>query len=110
MARSAPSARSVFVGRDEHGDVVITPAGDLDSVLAPTLHAAIRRVVAQAPRRIVFDFEALTFLDSAGCRMLDAAWREARTAGVRFALCSEMAPIVRTVLVGTLVAALFEAV
>ena len=104
------STSAVFVGADELGDIIITPIGELDIEFAPTVFAVMRESIAKAPRRIILDFGALTFLDSAGCDMLEEAWREAHAAGVRLAIREQMSRLVRRVLAVTLLLPLFDPV
>jgi anti-anti-sigma factor len=73
--------------------------------LLPACLAAFREAIARAPRRIVLDLAFLTFLDSGGCDVLAVACGEARAAGVRVALRTEMAHIVRRVLAITMLLA-----
>ena len=101
---------AVSVGADELGSVVITPRGELDTAFAPTLLAVVRRAIRARPGRIVLDLSSLSFLDSSGCDALESAWREARAAGIRVALCEEMTRAVRRVLALTLLAPVFDPV
>jgi anti-anti-sigma factor len=110
MALIHASSETVLVGTDEHGDIVITPVGELDVLFAPTLLATIREAIARAPRRIVLDLGSLTFLDSAGCNVLAMTCREGRAAGVRIALCDGMPRHVRLVLAVTGLLPIFDAV
>ena len=109
MALISGSGGAVFVGTDEtHSDVVITPVGELDLAFGPTVLAAIREAIAGAPRRIVLDLASVTFLDSGGGDMLAEAQRDARKAGVRLELRTEMTPMVRRILTVTMLLDAFD--
>src|ERR671921_748747 len=48
----------------------ITVAGEIDSLNAAQLHAAVLGVLRERPRHIEVDLRGVTFLDSAGIRTL----------------------------------------
>lgn len=55
---------------DANGDAVVTLRGELDISNAPSFRTTVQGVLDAKPRRIVFDVEALTFLDSSGIAVL----------------------------------------
>jgi len=110
MALVLAAGGVVSAGTDQDGSIVISPCGELDVALAPTVLATLREAIARAPRRIVLDLSSLEFLDSGGCDALETGWREARAAGIRVALCDEMPRTVRRVLALTRLLAAFDPV
>jgi anti-anti-sigma factor len=55
---------------DAGGDTVIALNGELDISSADTLRAAVEEIVAEGPRRLVFDLGGLTFMDSSGIAVM----------------------------------------
>ncbi len=55
---------------DANGDAVVTLKGELDISSAPSFRTTIEDVLESKPRRIVFDIEELSFLDSSGIAVL----------------------------------------
>jgi anti-anti-sigma factor len=59
-----------------HGVVVrVTLAGELDITTAPTLTSSLDEVAAARPEKVVLDLGGLDFVDVAGARALDGAWK-----------------------------------
>ncbi|SNS44638.1 anti-sigma B factor antagonist [Geodermatophilus saharensis] len=63
------------------GAVRVVCAGEVDCSTAPALRRALDDAFAGAPRAVVVDLEAVTFLDSAGLSVLAVAHRTADQAG-----------------------------
>lgn len=94
--RDTAGALSLETSRD--GDVrTVRLGGELDLAGAPALEAAIEEAMADAERRLVIDFSALTFIDSTGIAILVAAMGDERAAG-RLAFVPSPAPAVTRVL------------
>jgi anti-sigma B factor antagonist len=68
------------------GDImVVTLDGALDSGTAPTVRADLERII-RGHRKILLDLGGMSYLSSAGLRMLLLAYRAARSAGASVAL------------------------
>lgn len=69
---------------------VLTVTGELDLAGAPAFRQRIVELVSQGVRRLVVDFGALDYLDSAGLGMVVAALKRVRThGGVLVIACDE---------------------
>lgn len=55
------------------GTAELELGGDLDDLAIPTLAAEVNRVLDRRPRRLIFDFRAVTFLDVGAIRTLAGA-------------------------------------
>jgi anti-anti-sigma factor len=75
---------------------VAAPAGRLDTASAPSVERALLAIMAPGAR-VVLDLSAITYISSAGLRVLLKAAKEARAAGGAFALAAPQ-PAVREVL------------
>ncbi len=82
---------------DDDGVRTLRIGGELDLAGAPALEAAIEEGLADAERRLVVDFSALTFIDSTGIAILVAALGDERAAG-RLGFVPSTAPAVTRVL------------
>jgi anti-anti-sigma factor len=69
----------------DHGPRVLRMRGELDIAVAPALLPRVPDLVAGAPG-VVLDLTAVTFLDSAGVRLVDRLARESGRLGVPFAV------------------------
>jgi anti-sigma B factor antagonist len=67
----------------DHGPRVLRMRGELDIAVAPGLLPRVPDLVAGAPG-VVLDLTAVTFLDSAGVRLVDRLARECGRVGVPF--------------------------
>ena len=65
---------------------VIAPAGELDIATCPTLEQELRRVEATDVDRIELDLARVTFIDSAGVRVLTDADARTRADGSRLSI------------------------
>lgn len=72
--------------REDCAFVAVT--GEIDSATSPRLAAAIDRAMAVNTRRIEIDASGVTFIDSAGLRVLVAAQRAAEDEGRRVVIVS----------------------
>ena len=66
----------------------IVVAGEIDSATSPQLAAAIEEAMKVNTRRIEIDASGVTFIDSAGLRVLVAAQRAAEDQGRRIHVVS----------------------
>lgn len=64
----------------ENGKTVLTPEGRLDTVTAPDLERAVKECLANTTQ-LVFDFEKLEYVSSAGLRVLLAAQKAMNAQG-----------------------------
>lgn len=78
------------------GTRVVAAERRLDSATAPAAEAALLSLM-DAAARVVLDLSAVTYISSAGLRVLLLAARRARAGGGRFALAAPQ-PAVREVL------------
>ncbi len=79
------------------GTALVTPSGELDLASAPTLGAALSRVLRGEHRSVVMDLSRLTFSDCAGLRPIRRAVRQAAQSGTIVEL-RDAVPSVRRVL------------
>lgn len=95
---SRENASSLLLETADDGDArTLRLGGELDLAGAPALEAAIEEGLADAGRRLVIDFSALTFIDSTGIAILVAALGDERAAG-RLGFVPSTAPAVTRVL------------
>lgn len=73
----------------------LTLAGEVDCTSAPRVVAALDEVLAAAPREVLVDLTAVTFLDSAGLCTLAAAHRTALAAGGRLRVLAATRAVIR---------------
>ena len=64
----------------ENGKAVLLPEGRLDTVTAPDMEAVIKEVLPDL-KELVFDFEKLEYISSAGLRVLLSAQKAMNTQG-----------------------------
>ena len=64
----------------ENGKAVLLPEGRLDTVTAPDMEAVIKEVLPDL-KELVFDFEKLEYISSAGLRVLLSAQKTMNTQG-----------------------------
>lgn len=60
---------------------MVTLSGEIDMSTAAQLRATVARVLTEPPRRLVLDFDGVTFCDSQGLSTLIALNRQAEAAG-----------------------------
>ncbi|MCF6746392.1 STAS domain-containing protein [Blastococcus sp. KM273128] len=70
-------------------------AGEVDCTSAPRVGDALDEVLAAAPREVLVDLTAVTFLDSAGLCTLAAAHRKALAAGGRVRVLAANRAVIR---------------
>ena len=78
----------------DHGtEPTIALSGELDSSNAERLETAVSALLAERPRRVVFDLSQLRFMDSAGISVLVRLAGQVETVQIR-----DPSPIVRRVI------------
>jgi anti-anti-sigma factor len=75
------------------GFVTIRPAGSLDSNTYTQLQEHIAVVTKSKPRALVLDLEGLSYISSAGVRVVIAAQKAMKAAGAGFAIVNLQAQI-----------------
>jgi anti-anti-sigma factor len=78
------------------GFVTIRPAGSLDSNTYTQLQEHIAVVTKSKPRALVLDLEGLSYISSAGVRVVIAAQKAMKAAGAGFAIVN-LQPQIRKV-------------
>ncbi|MGY1723531.1 STAS domain-containing protein [Blastococcus sp. SYSU DS0533] len=73
----------------------LTVAGEVDCTSAPRVTAVLDELLAAAPREVLVDLTAVTFLDSAGLCALAAAHRKALAAGGQLRLLAATRAVIR---------------
>ena len=73
----------------------LTAAGEIDCTSAPQVRAVLDRLLDAAPREVVVDLAAVTFLDSAGLCVLASAHRRAREQQVPMRVLASSRAVVR---------------
>jgi anti-sigma B factor antagonist len=75
MSDEAPAELTVDV-MSEGGTTVLVVCGELDAYSAPTLDAAVERILAQGADRLVLDLGGVGFIDSSGLRSMIRARKQ----------------------------------
>ena len=83
------------VAETGHGVPVLHVSGEVDLGTEPALRTATDDLLARHSGLIVIDLSEVTFLDSAGLKVLDDMQRTALVAGGRIALVSPQQRILR---------------
>ena len=73
---------SVGVDRSAEDLVVISVAGEIDSVTAPKLSASLHRELERRPAVLILDLTAVSFLGVAGLHVLGCALDRSKTLSV----------------------------
>ncbi|RFU21217.1 STAS domain-containing protein [Geodermatophilus marinus] len=73
----------------------LTVAGEVDSSTAPALRAALDEALDRAPRQVVVDLDAVSFLDSAGLCVLASAHRRATERGLQLRVLASGSAVIR---------------
>jgi len=79
----------------EDGGVVLRLDGELDTASAPTVEPHLRALTSTPGQRIVLDVGGVSFMSSAGVRLLQVALRTSRANGGEIALAAVGPPIQR---------------
>ena len=80
----------------EHGGkVVLSVRGEVDISTSPKLHEVIREQLRSRP--VLLDLSGLSFMDSSGVRVIDAALRDAHNEGRALTIGAELPSSVRLV-------------
>jgi anti-anti-sigma factor len=66
---------------------IVRPSGRLDGASAPALEAAILSAIDGGARRLLLDCADLTYVSSAGLRVILIAAKRLKASGGAFALC-----------------------
>ena len=69
-------------------NVVLMAKGRIDSNNASEFQGAVSSAIAKSDRAVVIDCQDLTFISSAGLRVLLLMFKEMRVRGARVAICS----------------------
>ena len=72
----------------EDETLVVTLSGRIDGANAPEVQKALEDALAPEDRGLVLDMEGVTFMSSAGLRIVAIMINRTRTNRTRFALCS----------------------
>ncbi len=78
------------------GVAIVTPRGDIDMATSPVLRAELKRLIADAARRVVVDLAHVPYMDSSGVATLVEAMKALRQNAGSLALCN-MNPRVRAI-------------
>jgi len=74
--------------KEENGVVFLTFKGRLDGSSAPEAEQMIDNILKNQKNRLLFDFEFLEYLSSAGLRVVLGAAKEMKRRDGKFVLCS----------------------
>jgi anti-sigma B factor antagonist len=77
------------------GVVLLTAAGEVDTLTAPRLEAALGELVDSGARGLVADLTGITFLASSGLAVLIRAAHRAEADGRRLRLVTQGRPVLR---------------
>ena len=80
------SALSVQTERSEKA-VIVCPVGRVDGSTVGVLESAIREQLEAGEKTLVFDFEGLNYISSAGLRVLLVTARRAQSEGGKAVFC-----------------------
>ena len=75
MTDDTPAELSIEVSVEEDIPVLVV-RGELDAYSAPTLDAAVEKVLAQGAQRLVLDLGEVGFIDSSGLRSMIRARKQ----------------------------------
>jgi len=73
--------------------VVIAPSGRIDSTTSEALEQALTRALDAGERRLVVDFDRVSYISSAGLRVLLVAAKRLRAAHGALVLCALGEPV-----------------
>ena len=77
------------IALERHGDVVVVlPTGRLDTNTSSELEGELLPLVEEPGQRVVMDMESLSYVSSAGLRVLLMAAKRSRIAGGGLVLCN----------------------
>ena len=101
LVKTSANQAQALVGSDilqrtERGIVVLTPKGQVDSMVATSLDELLSKVIQDGGNRILCDMHDVTYISSKGLKALVSGWRAARDKGGDLALCS-ITPRVRSI-------------
>ncbi len=86
----------IRVSKDEVGGTVrVHPAGSLDSTTAPALERELAPILAGSDRVLVLDFEEVTFVSSAGIRVVLAARKQMVARGGTVLMANLQPPVAK---------------
>ncbi len=91
----APSMIDTELARPHPGVAVLTVAGEIDTLTAPRLDAALVRLVDEPAAAIVVDLTRVVFLASSGLAVLIEAAHRASTSGRALRLLVQGRPVLR---------------
>jgi len=74
--------------KEENGVVFLTFKGRLDGASAPEAEQIIDTILKDQKNRLLFDFEFLEYLSSAGLRVVLGAAKEMKRRSGKFVLCA----------------------
>lgn len=77
-------------------NAVVAPAGRLDAVSAQGLELQLAEALTRGAATLIIDLSQLTFISSAGLRVILLAERRAKAVGCRIRVCAA-SPLVREV-------------
>ena len=70
------------------GTLIARANGRIDSANSREFHSSLEEVVADDDRAVVLDFEDVSYISSAGMRVMLLTAKSLQRDGVKFALCS----------------------
>lgn len=71
-----------------NGTVIAKADGRIDSSNSREFHSDLQTVVAESDTTLVLDFEDVSYISSAGMRVILLAAKNLQKSGMRFVLCS----------------------
>ena len=71
-----------------NGTVIAKADGRIDSSNSREFHSDLQTVVAESDTTLVLDFEDVSYISSAGMRVILLATKNLQKSGMRFVLCS----------------------
>jgi stage II sporulation protein AA (anti-sigma F factor antagonist) len=82
------------VTTDRRGETLVVIAeGRVDGANAAAYQAAIQDAIDESDKAVVLDFSNLTYISSAGLRVILLVARDLQKQGAQFAACSLSAPV-----------------
>lgn len=75
------------------GVQIVAPSGRIDSTTSEALESALARALAAGERRVVVDFDRVSYISSAGLRVLLVAARRLRAEQGTLVLCALGEPV-----------------
>ena len=97
MNRSYPRGGFEIESRQEGGDYIIRPRGELDLAVSETFETELKNALQSEASAVLLDLREVTFIDSTGIRALLSAVGRSEANGRRLRVTRKTSPAVQRV-------------